>query len=609
MSEDALAMTRARPARTLLLAALVGATALVPRSARAQRGIDTELFRPALDSYGIFSVERAQTSHQWDFGFKVYANYAHQPLRLDFFDANANAPRRKTAIDYQAALNFGLHLGFTDWLEIAIDFPVSAQSYTDAYGKYGSAGDATLSRTGFYAADRFTNVPPPDAAPLDTRLALKARLFRRGVFGMALAATVTIPFGDETAFLGDANFTFRPLLIADISRGPLTIAVNAGAIIREHTTVYDPHDVALQVPKPRVLLDVGDELTWSAGIAYRFVQWVGLAAEAYGYVPLVGISGVTRDYTGDVLGGLQIFPARDVALGVGAGANVFGDARRHDAFRVFFGLSWAPAEKGAVSPNAVDSDNDGVPDSQDLCPTQPEDHDGFQDEDGCPDLDNDGDGIPDRVDLCPNEAEDRDGYQDNDGCPDTDNDGDGVPDAQDKCPNDPEDRDGFQDDDGCPDADNDGDGIPDVTDKCPNEPETRNGVDDDDGCPDSGGVAAPIGLKLELTERVGFDPGKSALSKKTEADLDKVAEKLKANPQAKRIRIEGHTDKLEAGPKRAAALSQARADAVREYLVKRGIEGERLQAVGYGEARPLDKRNTADARAKNRRVEFIVVEQ
>ena len=84
--------------------------------------------------------------------------------------------------------------------------------------------------------------------------------------------------------------------------------------------------------------------------------------------------------------------------------------------------------------------------------------------------DKDGDGIPDNVDKCPNDPEDKDGFEDADGCPDLDNDKDGIPDAADKCPNDPEDKDGFEDADGCPDPDNDKDGIPDAADKCPNVP-------------------------------------------------------------------------------------------------------------------------------------------
>ena len=93
--------------------------------------------------------------------------------------------------------------------------------------------------------------------------------------------------------------------------------------------------------------------------------------------------------------------------------------------------------------------------------------------------DKDGDGILDDVDKCPNDPEDKDGFEDDDGCPDPDNDKDGILDAKDKCPLEPEDKDGFQDEDGCPDPDNDKDGVPDASDKCPNEP----GPADNNGCP------------------------------------------------------------------------------------------------------------------------------
>jgi outer membrane protein OmpA-like peptidoglycan-associated protein len=137
-----------------------------------------------------------------------------------------------------------------------------------------------------------------------------------------------------------------------------------------------------------------------------------------------------------------------------------------------------------------DRDNDGIGDKQDKCPDQPEDKDGFMDEDGCPDLDNDNDSIPDDKDRCPGEAEDKDGYQDEDGCPEPDNDLDGVLDKNDKCPQEAEDKDGFNDQDGCADPDNDQDGVLDKQDKCPGTDETMaqgiltKGGKDRDGCPD-----------------------------------------------------------------------------------------------------------------------------
>jgi hypothetical protein len=144
-----------------------------------------------------------------------------------------------------------------------------------------------------------------------------------------------------------------------------------------------------------------------------------------------------------------------------------------------------------------DNDQDGVPDAIDKAPDQPEDYDGFEDGDGIPDPDNDHDGVLDRDDLCPDDPEDLDGRQDDDGCPDefADRDGDGIEDTRDGCPDQAEDVDGFEDDDGCPEADNDLDGIPDELDKCPDQPEDYNGQADEDGCPDlpAAGTQLPPG--------------------------------------------------------------------------------------------------------------------
>ena len=131
-----------------------------------------------------------------------------------------------------------------------------------------------------------------------------------------------------------------------------------------------------------------------------------------------------------------------------------------------------------------DPDGDGIGGEADDCPGKPEDVDGFEDIDGCPDWDNDRDGIIDAEDACPDDAEDADGRNDQDGCPDEDDDGDGIADDDDGCPTDAEDIDGFEDDDGCPEVDNDNDGIVDTRDLCPLRPEDGPGLFDSDGCPD-----------------------------------------------------------------------------------------------------------------------------
>jgi outer membrane protein OmpA-like peptidoglycan-associated protein len=169
--------------------------------------------------------------------------------------------------------------------------------------------------------------------------------------------------------------------------------------------------------------------------------------------------------------------------------DVWNDTFHHVEFTgsFFFLLGGGPGK---------DTDGDGLPDRQDSCPNDPEDKDGYLDDDGCPDRDDDGDGVQDGDDQCPRDAEDRDGWRDGDGCPDPDNDGDGLRDAEDACPDKAEDMDGYQDADGCPDPDNDQDGIPDERDKCPMEAEDKDGFRDDDGCPepDNDGDGIPDGI-------------------------------------------------------------------------------------------------------------------
>lgn len=249
-----------------------------------------------------------------------------------------------------------------------------------------------------------------------------------------------------------------------------------------------------------------------------------------------------------------------------------------------------------------DNDKDGIDDVKDKCPNDKEDFDGFEDEDGCPDQDNDGDGILDLQDKCPNVAEDFDGFEDADGCPDEDNDKDGIADVLDKCPNDPEDIDKFEDDDGCPDIDNDKDGITDLKDKCPNEPETINGVDDDDGCPDEK-KTEPRMPKHQILKGVNFKAGSAEMTFESFKYLDPIVQMLKDYPEIE-IEIRGHTDsmgKYESNMR----LSQMRAEAVRQYIIERGVDSTRLRAVGFGPSSPIADNRTAAGRAENRRIEVV----
>jgi outer membrane protein OmpA-like peptidoglycan-associated protein len=255
-----------------------------------------------------------------------------------------------------------------------------------------------------------------------------------------------------------------------------------------------------------------------------------------------------------------------------------------------------------------DNDKDGILDVNDKCPNQPEDKDGFEDQDGCPDVDNDFDNIPDSTDKCPNQPEDRDNFQDQDGCPDFDNDADNIPDSLDKCPNLAEDIDLFEDQDGCPDFDNDKDGVPDSLDKCINDPEMYNGYKDEDGCPDT--LIKPTAKEIQVLNTklrdINFKTASAELLPASNAALDFIVGFLKQYPDL-RYEIQGHTDSRGEDDYNLL-LSAARAATVRAYLLNKGIPDGNLIAIGYGESRPIADNNTAQGRAKNRRVEFKFIE-
>jgi len=259
-----------------------------------------------------------------------------------------------------------------------------------------------------------------------------------------------------------------------------------------------------------------------------------------------------------------------------------------------------------LNPNS-DRDYDGIRDDADRCPEDAEDKDGFQDADGCPDPDNDQDGILDKVDHCPDVAEDKDGFEDADGCPEADNDKDGIADAADKCPDSAEDKDNFEDDDGCPEPDNDKDGIADAQDLCPNEPETVNGYADQDGCPDEDQVRV-VGDKIVLDDRVHFYVNSFVIRKVSYPLLTRLAKLIADHPEYVHVSVEGHAD--ERGPDNFnQKLSEDRARAVMDFLIKQGISQDRLSSMGFGSTRPLVDKKSEYALLLNRRVEFTVTRQ
>lgn len=247
------------------------------------------------------------------------------------------------------------------------------------------------------------------------------------------------------------------------------------------------------------------------------------------------------------------------------------------------GSGCCPAKTVVETPKVVappDQDGDGIADADDRCPAVA----GTSEYSGCPD--SDGDGVPDDQDECSSVA----GKAEFKGCPPPDRDGDGITDAEDRCPE----AAGPAETNGCPDRD--GDGIADGADQCPDQAGTK----EENGC-----LPKAVQKFSGSIKGIAFDVGKATIKRTSNKTLDEAAKVLAEHPSL-RVEIQGHTD--DQGPDDAnMTLSQQRAEAVKEYLVAKGIAAERLDAKGYGETMPVGDNKKAAGRAENRRTEFKIL--
>ena len=232
-----------------------------------------------------------------------------------------------------------------------------------------------------------------------------------------------------------------------------------------------------------------------------------------------------------------------------------------------------------------DTDKDGIKDSEDACPNVL----GPKENAGCPDTDNDG--TLDYLDNCVTIA----GPKENAGCPWPDSDSDGLLDKDDKCPT----IRGPKENLGCPYIDSDKDGILDKDDNCP----TVFGVKENAGCPKIEAAAQEI-IKTAF-EHLEFIAGKAEIKEASNTSLNDLAALLIKKPEWK-LQIAGHTDNV--GSDQAnLILSKKRAEAVKTYLISKGVEASRITALYFGKTKPVASNDTEEGRQKNRRVEMKIV--
>jgi OmpA-OmpF porin, OOP family len=441
----------AAPARALSLATFVSLAALSPRLASAQTfpSIDARTWRPSTDPGGGLVLEPTTTPGAWNWNVGALFNYSYRPVSTNFFLPTLRPVESLFGLDLVAGLGLGRRLS------VGLDLP------TALYQTGTSRLPDNVSSSGSV----------PSSAIGDLALNLKASFIddSSGGFGLAGLATVTLPTGNTESFMGEGSATVGARLIAEYTLIVATVQASLGYTVRIDDRTWPgpfavpgggssvggldtvgsytygdtiPWSVAITL-KPEIFkIDQGHRQRWELG----FHGWVPAGPVA----PFVG-TGASQlsPAIASLADRIEIGHYRDsyVLLGVEAGMT---DAVGSPVFRGILGFGWAPRNH--------DMDNDGVPDDVDQCPELPEDKDGFEDSDGCPEIDNDDDGILDKDDACPNVAGVPSSDPKKNGCPQPDRDADGVPDESDACP----DAKGMENDDpkknGCPLARDHGDG-------------------------------------------------------------------------------------------------------------------------------------------------------
>jgi outer membrane protein OmpA-like peptidoglycan-associated protein len=565
-----------------VLGAASGASAQETR----QTQIDLNQYRPAELATDGFATSTADGQGHKRFGIMVYMDYNDDALVFEDADGSTSS-----VVHRQLTGHINWNLGLWDHLVLYMDIP---------YHFIIDAGQNA--QAGLPPGGQFDYLLPNGAHFGDVYFGARGNILgtRADVFQLALQATLTVNTSslsdDQQRYAGQVNES--PYLGGWFE---LLMTFNAGDVLRIPIQVgyklgTQGQQVAPPLPQAPPDLFVGNEFTFGGGLLFMMGQdKFMISAETFGRTAANStVSWWSREETPlEVLGGFKYLHPKGFVIGVSGSAGVTPGYGAPD-WRGIGMIGYTMPEK------EKDADGDGILDEADQCPKEPEDMDGFQDEDGCPDLDNDGDGVPDANDSCPNDPEDVDGFQDEDGCPDPDNDGDGILDADDQCPNEP----GTPENNGCPDADRDGDGVPDRIDNCPDEP----GTVENQGC--QAPQLVVIGAdRLEIREMVYFQTGSARLQSRSWALLDNVAKVLLAHPEIKLIRVEGHTDST-GSLKTNMRLSKQRAQSVVRYLItKGGVAKERLMAEGFGPTRPLvPDAKTKDELAQNRRVEFHIAE-
>lgn len=513
-----------RHAVVLVCSLLVQLAPSTGAEAQTATQFDLNQFRPSELTTDGFALSHADGQGHLRFGVQLYFDFARDPLELRVSDGPI-PDQTMSLVDAQLTGHLTWSLGLFERLVIFMDLP-----YT-----FMLNDDLSEAQRDFLDAIGQTVLVPRGRGLGDLYVGARGVLYgtRDDVFQLAAQATLTT--NTASAARAEQNYLGEPDRSPNIGGWFEALATfNAGEYVRIPVNVGYKTSFAQDVPS----LGLGNQLTFGAAVQLLLGQdRFMVTVETFGRTVAstdTGFGG-RQETPVELLGGFKYLDRRGFALGIAGTGGVTAGYGNPD-WRLIGMLGYTMRAKE----EPVDADGDGLVDEEDDCPTEPEDFDGFLDEDGCPDLDNDADGILDLDDACPNTP----GPPDNDGCP--------------------------------------------------GDPQR---VIIEDG-------------QLQILEKIYFEFDSANIQERSHAVLDEVAKTLEGHPQIMQVRVEGHTDSR-GSDRYNMGLSKRRAASVVRYLVtEAGVSGDRLTAEGYGETRPLiPDAKTEEEHAKNRRVEFHIVEE
>lgn len=599
---------------------VLGSWLLVTTEVYAQNkptAFQAQQFRPWADPEGMFQTQSGKTLGQWKYKVGLYVNYAKDTLILRDEKGNritdpAVLARigRTDPIGHQLGMDLVAGIGFLDWLNLDVVIPVTLYQAGGFPKMPEFKENSGLDTSGFFFSD--------------LKVGVKAQALRQKKHFVDLGFQVylSIPTGASDRFNGEDTVSFGVRAMVGHQISFVHLALNLGYRF---------------LPATRFLeLNISHQIIYSLAARFEILKKrLDLIADIGGATEFTGT--VTAEGAPfEFLLGARVYPWKytDLAVNAGLGFSVspgYGSPQ----FRFFAGVTWSPkvhdADKDSVEDHQdrcmriagpkenkgcpwPDTDQDSLKDNVDKCPKEagPKENKGcpWPDTDkdkltnnidacpkkkgpaankGCPWPDTDKDGLHDKIDLCPKQK----GPKAFKGCPDTDK--DGLHDKIDLCPQ----QKGSKVFKGCPDTDKDG--LHDKADQCPK----KWGPKENKGCPVAVIVKRNRQTIIEIRDKIYFRTGKNVILPKSYYIIDNVMRILRRYPKL-RIRVDGHTDNV-GGYRYNRRLSRRRARAVRNYMRKKGISRRRLRYRGYGYRKPIATNRTKAGRAKNRRVEFVIL--